>query len=208
MDFKIIRLVLGAYQTNCYIIYNNDLNAVIIDPGAEADKIFKVIDEYNLKIDKIILTHAHPDHFGAIEEVRNKYNIKVYMCDKDRDMLENRSKELSSMLGIDSSGIKADIFLKEDDEIEFFDKKFKVIETPGHTPGGMCLLIDKVLIAGDTLFKGSIGRTDLPGGDFDVIMKSLEKLMKLDDDILVLPGHGPETTIEYERNFNPFINRL
>ena len=208
MDFKIIRLVLGAYQTNCYIIYNNDLNAVIIDPGAEADKIFKVIDEYNLKVDKIILTHAHPDHFGAIEEVRNKYNIKVYMCDKDRDMLENRSKELSSMLGIDSSGIKADIFLKEDDEIEFFDKKFKVIETPGHTPGGMCLLIDKVLIAGDTLFKGSIGRTDLPGGDFDVIMKSLEKLMKLDDDILVLPGHGPETTIEYERNFNPFINRL
>lgn len=208
MDFKIIRLVLGAYQTNCYIIYNNDLNAVIIDPGAEADKIFKVVDEYNLKVDKIILTHAHPDHFGAIEEVRNKYNIKVYMCDKDRDMLENRSKELSSMLGIDSSGIKADIFLKEDDEIEFFDKKFKVIETPGHTPGGMCLLIDKVLIAGDTLFKGSIGRTDLPGGDFDVIMKSLEKLMKLDDDILVLPGHGPETTIEYERNFNPFINRL
>lgn len=202
-DFKIIRLILGEYGTNCYILYSND-EAIIIDPAGEAEKIIKAIDERKLTPSKILLTHAHPDHFGALDTIREHYKIKAYISVKDEDMLEKRSKELMSMLGLNSY-IKADEYYKEGDLIDFSGGKIEVIETPGHTPGGVCLLIDNILFSGDTLFYLSIGRTDLPGGDFEEIMNSLNKLMKLDKKIIVLPGHGQETTIGFEQENNPFI---
>ncbi|MGO3751300.1 MAG: MBL fold metallo-hydrolase [Peptoniphilaceae bacterium] len=208
MDLKIFRLALGSYQTNCYIIFNKNNKAVIIDPGAQAEDIIKAVENNKLIVDKIILTHAHPDHFGALEEVRDKFNVKAYLSAKDIDMLSKRSLELKSILGMDSKPIIADYILEDGDKIPFDDKEFKVIATPGHTPGGICLYIDNFLFSGDTLFNGSIGRTDLPGGDYDSIMLSLKNLMKLPDDTIVLPGHGPETSIGYEKLNNPFIRNI
>lgn len=208
MDLKIFRLALGSYQTNCYIIFNKNNKAVIIDPGAQAEDIIKAVENNKLIVDKIILTHAHPDHFGALEEVRHRFNVKAYLSAKDIDMLSKRSLELKSILGMDSKPIIADYIVEDGDRIPFDDKEFKVIATPGHTPGGICLYIDNFLFSGDTLFNGSIGRTDLPGGDYDSIMSSLKDLMKLPDDTIVLPGHGPETSIEYEKINNPFIRNI
>ncbi|RVU55263.1 MBL fold metallo-hydrolase [Anaerosphaera multitolerans] len=205
MDFKIIRLVLGDYQTNCYILFNENKEAIIIDPGAEAHKVINAVKENDLKVLSIIITHAHPDHFGALEKVRDEFKVKAYLSEDDSEMLAKRSGELNGMLGVKDEPLKADILVKDGDTIPFGNKELKVISTPGHTPGGICLLIDKVLFSGDTLFYGSIGRTDFPGGDYDTIIASLHKLMKLDKDIVVLPGHGPETSIEFERANNPFI---
>lgn len=208
MDFKILRMPLGSYQTNCYIIFNKENEAIIIDPGAQADDILKAVEERNLKVTKILLTHAHPDHFGALEEVRNALNVPAYIHHIDEEMLEKRSGELSSMLGIKSEPLTADKLLNDGDVIKFGDKDIKVIFTPGHTPGGVCYLIDNILFSGDTLFQGSIGRTDLPGGDYDVILNSLKNLIKLPDDTIVLPGHGPESQISFEKLNNPFIRTI
>lgn len=205
MDFKILRLILGDYQVNCYIVFDEENNAVIIDPGAEASKIISAVKEHNLNVKYIILTHAHPDHFGALDEIRREFKVKAYLSEDDSEMLANRSSQINGMLGLKVSPLKADILVKDGDLIEFGDKNFKVIATPGHTPGGICLLLDNVLFSGDTLFYGSIGRTDLPGGDYDTIIKSLHKLMELDKDTIVLPGHGSETNIEFERANNPFL---
>lgn len=201
MNYKIIRLVLGAYQTNCYIVFDEDNNAVIIDPGDEANKIIETIDKKGFKPEKIIITHAHPDHFGAAKEVEKKYGVKIYTGEIEDKILEKRSSEIGNKLN-------ADILLRQGDEVEFSGNAFKIIETPGHTPGGICLLLNNVLFSGDTLFRSSIGRTDFEGGDYDQIIDSLLKLMKLPEDTLVLPGHGPETTIGFEKENNPFINNL
>ena len=204
--FKILRLTLGSYATNCYILFSNE-EAIIIDPAAEAEKIIKAIEDNNLKPTKILLTHAHPDHFGALDEVRNHFGIEAYISKNDEEMLERRSKELNRMLGINSY-LKAEHYYSEGDIINFSGGDIRVLETPGHTPGGVCLLIDDILISGDTLFYGSIGRTDLPGGDYDTLMSSLKKLTNLNDNILVLPGHGQETQIGFEKIYNPFLQRL
>ncbi|EFI42250.1 MBL fold metallo-hydrolase [Peptoniphilus sp. oral taxon 386] len=208
MDFKIIRLTLGAYQTNCYIIFDKNNNSVIIDPGAEAKAIIKEIEDRNLTVDKIILTHAHPDHFGALDDVRKHFNVKAFLGRDDNIMLEDRSSELNLVLGLKPNKISADVLVEDGDLISFGDKYFKVISTPGHTPGGICLLIGNVLFSGDTLFCGSIGRTDLPGGDYETILESLKLLVQLPDNTIVLPGHGPESSIEYEKQNNPFIRSM
>ncbi len=208
MDFKIIRMPVGSYQANCYIVFNDENEAIIIDPGAQPFDILKAVEERNLKVSKILLTHAHPDHFGALKEVREKLNVPAYISTKDEVMLEDRSGNLGEMLGIKSETLKADVIFNENDYIDFGNKKIQVILTPGHTPGGACFLLDDILFTGDTLFSGSIGRTDLPGGDYDTIMESLRELMNLPADTIVLPGHGPETTIAQEKSNNPFIRSM
>lgn len=208
MDFKIIRMPVGSYQANCYIVFNDENEAIIIDPGAQPFDILKAVEERNLKVSKILLTHAHPDHFGALKEVREKLNVPAYISTKDEVMLEDRSGNLGEMLGIKSETLKADVIFNENDYIDFGNKKIQVILTPGHTPGGACFLLDDILFTGDTLFSGSIGRTDLPGGDYDTIMESLRELMNLPADTIVLPGHGPETTIAQEKINNPFIRSM
>ena len=208
MDFKIIRMPVGSYQANCYIVFNDENEAIIIDPGAQPFDILKAVEERNLKVSKILLTHAHPDHFGALKEVREKLNVPAYISTKDEVMLEDRSGNLGEMLGIKSETLKADVIFNENDYIDFGNKKIQVILTPGHTPGGACFLLDDILFTGDTLFSGSIGRTDLPGGDYDTIMESLRELMNLPADTVVLPGHGPETTIAQEKINNPFIRSM
>ena len=211
MDFKIICTPVGSYQANCYFLYNKNNEAIIIDPGAQAKNIIDFVKERNFKVSKILLTHAHPDHFGAMREVRKALDVPAYISEDDEKLMEERCQTVMESLldlGIGMDDVKADILFKDGDEIEFGDKKIKVILTPGHTPGGACFLLDNVIFTGDTLFRGSIGRTDLPGGDTDKIMESLKILMDLPDDTVVLPGHGSETTIGFEKQINPFVQQI
>ncbi|WBW50654.1 MBL fold metallo-hydrolase [Peptoniphilus equinus] len=204
-DYTIYRLVVGAYQENCYIL-TSDRDTVIIDPGAEGEKIINLLEENKLRPSKILLTHAHPDHFGAVEPLRQHYGIACYVSKDDNTMLHSRSESMKAALGLDSA-LDADVFY-EDAKLNFLDKPLTVLETPGHTPGGVCIQYEDILFSGDTLFHMSIGRTDLPGGDSNTLFKSLSKLMTLDDAVNVLPGHGAGTTIGFERQHNPFINRM
>ena len=202
---KVIQMELGNFATNTYIVYDEDLNAVIIDPAAEAKKIISTMEKNNLKPKFVILTHGHPDHVGALYELKEKYNLKVYINEKDQEMLQTNSTYFGPMLGLDIRDVKGDFYLKDGQELSLGDLKFKIIETPGHTKGGVCILIENILFSGDTLFLGSMGRTDFPGGDEKEIFSSLKKLMQLPDETIVLPGHGPKTTIGYERKYNPYV---
>lgn len=202
---KVIQMELGNFATNTYIIYDENLDAVIIDPAAEAKKIISTIEKNNLKPKFVLLTHGHPDHVGALYELKEKYNLKVYINEKDQEMLETNSTYFGPMLGLDIKDVKVDSYLKDGQELSLGNLKFKIIETPGHTKGGVCILIENILFSGDTLFLGSMGRTDFPGGNEEEIFSSLKKLMELPDETVVLPGHGPKTTIGYERKYNPYV---
>lgn len=205
MDFKIIRLTLGSFQSNCYIVYNENRECAIIDPGDEPDKIIEVISEYNLKPLYILLTHGHFDHVGAVNELRDKYKIDVYLNENDNILVDN---ERVNNFGIRVNKTNIDKDIRDNDKIDFGNKKFEVITTPGHTAGGVCFLLDNILFTGDTLFNGSIGRTDFSESNHEDMQQSLRKLIKLSKDLIILPGHGPESDLEQEINYNPFLRML
>ena len=193
---------------NCYIVYSQkSKEGIIVDPGGDRDKILKTIEENELHIKNIVLTHGHGDHIGAVLELREKLAAPVLIHEDDLIMLQDANINLSSSMAIGSVEIKPDKLLKDGDTIETGDLKVEVIHTPGHTPGCISLKVGKYLLSGDTLFKSSIGRTDLIGGNFDEIIKSIkEKLLVLDDEVIVLPGHGDKTTILAEKMYNPFLH--
>ena len=205
---KIIRIPAGIYSVNCYIIYSIDSKeGIVIDPGGDADTILKIIEDNTINITNIILTHGHGDHIGAVSSLKKELMIPVLIHEDDLIMIQDSDINLSSKMAIGSVEIIPDILLKDGDIIQLNKYKIKVIHTPGHTPGCICLKVGKYLFSGDTLFKSSIGRTDLMGSSFDDIIKSIkEKLFILEDDITVLPGHGESTTILLERMYNPFLN--
>lgn len=205
MSFKIMRLAVGSYQTNCYIIFDEEKRAIIVDPGDQAKDILKVVEDEGLKVEKILLTHAHHDHIGALVEVKEALKVPVYMGEEEVSLLEEGLSNKNMLFNDKNEKFKVDYLVKDKDIIKFNDIDIKVIFTPGHTRGGVCYLIDNVLLSGDTLFMGSIGRTDFPGGDYNTIMESLNKLVKLPNDTIVLPGHGPETKIALEKVNNPFL---
>ena len=192
---------LGSLQTNCYLVIDETTNkAAIIDPGAQADYIIREIESLGIEIDSILLTHCHFDHNGAVTELKDKYNVDIYL---------NKAEE--EYMDIDSSGIFGKLpkfykYVDEGEEIKVGNLTFKTIFTPGHTKGGTCYLVEDNVFTGDTLFNGSIGRTDFLGGSYNEIINSIEtKLMILDDDINVYPGHGPKSTIFHEKMKNPFL---
>ncbi|MDR3592954.1 MAG: MBL fold metallo-hydrolase [Negativicutes bacterium] len=204
---KIIALEVGSLGTNCYIAYSETLRrAAVIDPGGSCEQILAVLHNEKLVVDYIINTHGHADHVLANLPLKKATGAPILIHEDDASMLESPQRNLSAWIGGGVSCGPADKLLKEGDKITVGDFELTVIHTAGHTPGGISLLSGSVLFSGDTLFAESIGRTDFPGGSYQGLIHSIQqKLMVLGDDVRVLPGHGPETTIGWERNHNPFI---
>lgn len=204
---KVKRIPAGIYAANCYVLYSDTKNqGIIVDPGGDVDDILNFIEENNIDIKYIVLTHGHGDHIAGVMDLKNKLKVDLLIHEADADMLKDAQMNLSSIMAIGSIEITPDEFLNDRDVLEFGDVKLSVIHTPGHTLGGICLLSGDSLITGDTLFKGSIGRTDLAGGNHETIINSIrERLLVLPGKTKVYPGHGPGSTIEYEINNNPFL---
>ncbi|OFO59235.1 MBL fold hydrolase [Peptoniphilus sp. HMSC075B08] len=208
MEYKIIKLVVGQLQENCFILFDEDKNAFVVDPGGSSENIIEAIEKNSLSIKYILLTHGHFDHVGAVAALVKKYKAPVYLSKEDRAFLESPKEVRASAFGMQIEAAEVDVFVKEGDEISFSEGNIKVIETPGHTLGSVCYLFENYLFAGDTLFNGSIGRTDFPESDHSLMVESLKKLKKLDDEIYVLSGHGPESQISYEKMTNPYLRQL
>lgn len=204
---KIIRIPVGIYAANCYIIYSESTkDGIVVDPGGDADEILKIINEHNLIIKYIILTHGHADHIGGIIELNNILDVPVMIHEGDSDILVDGNKNLSTIMAMGTIETEADVIIKGGEIIEFGDIKAEIIHTPGHTLGGISIKIEDSIITGDTLFAGSIGRTDLFGGDYNTIIESIKnKIMVYPDETRVYPGHGPTSTIGKERMSNPFL---
>jgi len=181
-------------------------SAILIDPGSEPERLLHEISSMKCKLLAILCTHGHIDHIGGVSEIKTNTSVPFYIHKGDENLVKS-SAEYSKYFGLPpSKEPQIDEFLTSQNNLTFGEIDIKVIETPGHTPGGVCFLIDKYLFTGDTLFKSSIGRTDLPGGNYEQIIDSItNKLMTLDDDLIVYPGHGPDSSIGHERKLNPFI---
>lgn len=195
----------GMLAANCYILGCEDTKVgVMIDPGGDVLNLLSKIKKLDLSIKYIILTHGHHDHIGAVNEIKKKTNALVAMHKLDEEMLENENKPVKSIgRKID---IVSDIYLKDGDELSIGSINLKIIHTPGHSPGGISILIDGAVFTGDTLFAGSIGRTDFYKGNMEDILSSIKnKLFTLPEYTKVYPGHGPASTIAREKNTNPFF---
>lgn len=198
------RIPAGMYAANCYIIMDDESReTAVIDPGGDSDDIINCIKELKCIVKYILLTHARADHTGAVDQIREIFNVPVCVNAEDKKMIADKA----FMFGSYKEDKEKDIELNDGDMLKIGKIKIKCLKTPGHTPGGMCFLLDDdAVITGDTLFAGSVGRTDFAGGDSEAIIKSIKsKLMVLNDHIEVLPGHGVESTIGRERMNNPFL---
>lgn len=199
---RIKRVVAGIYGANCYVVMDeNTKKGFVIDPGGDVDDIEKAINEMGVKVEYILLTHGHVDHTSGVKELKDITGAKVGISKNDENMIKSGQDLFGPLL----PGY-ADLYLKHGDRINVSDIEIKCIETPGHTPGGMCFLVGDNMFTGDTLFYGSIGRTDFAGGDYDQIIKSIkENIMILGDDVTVYPGHGPATSVGNEKAKNRFL---
>ncbi|ANC77852.1 hypothetical protein ABE65_014010 [Fictibacillus phosphorivorans] len=204
------KLTVGPVQENTYIIYNNLNEAVVIDPGSEGKRIIQTIESLKVKPLAILLTHAHFDHIGAVDDVRERYNIPLYIHKKEADWLSDTKKNGSKYFGQSITAKPAThILTNTDNTLKIGNFSFEVLTTPGHSPGSVSYYLKSsgAVFSGDALFAGSIGRTDLHGGDQDVLINSIhEKLLHLPEETMVLSGHGPETTIGMEMDSNPFLS--
>ena len=204
-------LVVGPLQVNCCLVTDGaSPEAMIVDPGGDADLIVEQVEADGLEPRSIVLTHCHGDHIGAAAALKRRFpEAQILAHEDDAPALLDADRNLSSMLGMPITTPPADRELSEGDEVAVGSLRFRVIHTPGHTPGGMGLYAETdppLLLCGDTLFAGSIGRTDFPGGDHGQLIAGIRaKLLCLADDTRVITGHGPETTIGEERATNPFL---
>jgi len=203
---QIISLVTGAMLENAYLVFDEaSKQAAVIDPGDDAGKIEEQVDRLGLRLEYILLTHGHADHIGAVDELREKYNAKVAVHALDAEMLLSGEKNLSSFIGTPFAVKAADRLLQDGDVVDVGTIRFHVMHTPGHSKGSVCYLADHVMFSGDTLFEGSIGRTDFPGGSMSEMRASLARLKALEEDYEVYPGHGGATTLEQEKAMNPYL---
>ena len=206
---EIKRLELGMLWTNGYVVYEQETKrAVIIDPAASPEKIKRVLCEKNLTPEAVLLTHGHFDHMLAADNLRQEYHIPVGLLSVERELLADPEKNCSATFLATPYGIAADEFFEDGQELPYLDGQLTVMATPGHTGGSCCYYAKEegVLFSGDTLFAGSVGRTDLPTGRAAELVRSIkERLFMLPEDTLVLPGHGEETTIGAEKRYNPYI---
>ncbi len=204
---EVIKKSLGQMGTNCYVVWDEKtLEAAVIDPGFEDQRINAIINENKLQVKYILLTHGHFDHLGGVNQIKQLTGAKVLIHQSDADCLTDPRRNLSVLAGLSMVLDPADGFLSENETITFGEIVIRVIHTPGHSKGGICLLAEDQLFAGDTLFNTSIGRTDFADGDLNEILNGISsKLFILDDATTVLPGHGENTTIGYEKTNNPFL---
>jgi hydroxyacylglutathione hydrolase len=204
-------LALGPLQTNCYILSQKDGSSLIIDPGEEPNKIIQYISSKKLFPKAILLTHAHFDHIGAVDAIREKYGIPVYVHKQEKSWLSDPSLNGSQFFipGQQIQAKSADYIISNEKTMVIEGFTFEVFETPGHSPGSISFYFKEagIVASGDALFQASIGRTDLPGGNHNQLLESIhKKLLVLPEETLVLPGHGPATTIGQEMDSNPFLN--
>lgn len=207
MGFSVETLVVGPIEENCYVLKDDASNhGLIIDPGDNGQEILAYIWDNGIKVDLIVNTHGHWDHIGAVDFLRDELKVKLAIHADDASML-TASKEEMAAYSIFAGGKRpAEILLKDGDTIELGDNSLQVLHTPGHTKGGICLYGGGCLFSGDTLFAGSVGRTDLPGGDYRAILDSVRNKLKIvDDSTKVYPGHGPATSMGRERRCNPYL---
>jgi hydroxyacylglutathione hydrolase len=200
-------LSVGPIMANCYIVgCEKTKTAAVIDPGDEAARILSALAESQLTLKYILNTHGHFDHVGANKGLKDATGAEILVHASDAPMLTQLSAMASGMgMSVENSP-PPDRTIEDGDEISFGDITFTVIHTPGHSPGGVSFYTDGVVFAGDTLFAGSVGRTDFPGGDFNLLKDSIQKkLFILDDDVVVYPGHMGKTTIGMEKKYNPFV---
>ncbi len=202
-------LELGMFASNCYIVGSEATKeGMIIDPGAEGDVILEHVRELELDTKLIVATHAHIDHVGALRAVKEATGatFAIHEADANEKVMQGMARMLGAITRSLSPPPKPDRLLKEGDTIEIGDLSLTVIHTPGHSPGGISIYGHGVVFTGDTLFNFGIGRTDFPGCSYETLMDSINsKLMTLPDETIVLPGHGPHTTIGIERQYNPFM---
>ncbi len=207
-DLQVLEYNVGEIGTNCYLLVNTDTKeTIIVDPGGDAPLIEQRIASMGLKPVAIFLTHAHYDHAHDAKKIKDAYDIPIYVHEEERDTLTDPRVNGSLMFG-ESETYEADIFVKDGEELDVAGFHIKVLFTPGHTPGGCCYYIpeSKALFCGDTLFNGSIGRTDFPRGSTSQLLRAIhEKLLVLPRDTAVYPGHMATTTIGQEANCNPFL---
>ena len=206
---KVGKVLLPVAAENCYLAINDDAKeAIVIDPGSAAERIDAAIEKAQIKPVAILLTHGHFDHAGEAKTIAKEYGIKVYAHEAQREELNNPSINLTGGMFGNSECYHADVFLKDDEELELAGLKFKCLFTPGHTPGGCCYYFEEegILFTGDTLFCGSVGRTDFPGGSMSQLVRSIkEKLLTLPEDTICYPGHESATTIGHERDYNMYL---
>ena len=208
---KIDRLILGSYETNCYIlrIAESASACLIVDTGLEAEELIAFLTEYELNPVGVVLTHGHADHITGAALLRTKFlDIKVYIHKLDAEMLTGAPSNLSFLDGGKFSTEPADFLLEHGSIVDQAGIRLEVFHAPGHTPGGICLYSknEGIVFVGDTLFAGGIGRTDFPGASFAQLKKSIkEKLFTLPDETFCLPGHGPSTTIGHDKSYNQYL---
>ena len=189
-------LPLGAYQTNCYLAWDEESDdCIVIDPGYAPEQVILEAEDLGKKIDAILLTHGHFDHVGGVRGIVEVTGCPVYL----------HEKELSQPEEMTAGPLYYTCSYGEGDVLQLAGLTIRVLHTPGHTQGSVCLMVEDTLFSGDTLFMDSIGRTDFPGGSFSQMQKSLRRLAAMDGDCRVLPGHGPETTLDTERKYNPYL---
>ncbi len=203
---KILHIVVGPLQSNCYIVYDGkSLDAAVIDPGDEPSRIIDIIEQKKLNIHYIVCTHAHFDHIGGVSMIKERTGARIALHKDDRDLYIG-SEDQAAFWGIKMGRQpEPDLFVTEGDELYVGNLRFRVLSTPGHSPGSICLYGEGVVLTGDTVFAGSVGRTDFPGGDMGELKKSFVKIMSLPPETKILPGHGESSTVKNERESNFFI---
>ena len=200
------KIVESRMGENTYVVGDEkSKKCIVVDPGANFVDIMNVVKRNNLEIEYVVLTHGHGYHITNVLKIKEATNAKIVAHEEEQEILLDKRKNLSVSLPSATVELDADIYVKDNDTLKVGDMKMKFIHTPGHTPGSMCIKIDKHMLTGDTLFAGSMGRTDFYGGDARKMDKSLKRLKNQDDDIIIYPGHGPNSKLKTEKMTNPFM---
>jgi len=206
---ELTTLIVGPFEVNCYL-YRDPLSmaGVVFDPGGNEDLIIDTIEQTGVNLRAILLTHGHGDHIAAVAAIKQRFDVPLYISEEDAALLADPSDLVSTFYGRPVTAPPADAYVTDEQVLAIGPMAFRVLATPGHTPGGVCYLDENegLLFCGDTLFAGSIGRTDLPGGSYARLIDSIRsKILTLPDGIVCLPGHGPQTTVGAEKTGNPFL---